>query len=90
MATTEPPKIEFPCENYVIKVIGDAHDEFKQLVIDIVKVHAPDLDETKVTENNSSNGRFHAIRLFINATGIEQLKAIHDALKATGRVHMVL
>lgn len=90
MTTQEPLKIEFPCENYGIKVIGDAHDEFKQLVFDIIHKHAPDFDESTVQDQFSSNGKYHSIRLKICATGEPQLKAIHDDLKATGRVHMVL
>lgn len=90
MTEKEPPKIEFPCSNYVIKVIGDAHDEFKQLVIDIIRKHAPDIDETKITQRDSSNGKYHALQVPITATGIPQLQAINQDLKATGRVHMVL
>lgn len=90
MTTQEPPKIEFPCKNYVIKVIGDAHDEFRQLVIDIVRRHDPDLDESKITCRDSSNGKFHALQVPITATGIPQLEAINSDLRATGRVHMVL
>lgn len=90
MTNQEPPKIEFPCENYGIKVIGDAHDEFKQLVVDIIRKHAPDFDESTITDQYSSNGKYHSLRLAITATGIPQLQAIHDDLKATGRVHMVL
>lgn len=90
MSNQEPPKIEFPCENYVFKVIGDAHDEFRQMVIDIIHKHVADFDEATITEQYSSNGKYHSLRMSITATGIPQLKAINDDLKATGRVHMVL
>lgn len=90
MTNQEPPKIEFPCENYGIKVIGDAHDEFKQVVVDIIRKHVPDFDESTITDQYSSNGKYHSLRMSITATGIPQLQAIHDDLKATGRVHMVL
>ncbi len=90
MTNQEPPKIEFPCENYVFKVIGDAHDEFRQMVIDIIHKHVTDFDESTITEQYSSNGKYHSLRMSITATGIPQLQAINDDLKATGRVHMVL
>ena len=83
------PKIEFPC-HYPIKVIGDAGDGFADLVIDIVRRHAPDLDVTTLTMRDSSNGRFVSVQVAIRATGLEQLQAIHVDLRATGRVHMVL
>lgn len=90
MTNQEPPKIEFPCKNYGIKIIGDAHDEFKPLVIEILHRHVPDFDESTITDQFSSNGKYHSLRVKITATGVDQLTAIHDDLKATGRVHMVL
>jgi putative lipoic acid-binding regulatory protein len=85
-----PPKIEFPCERYPIKVIGDAGDGFHELVIEIIQRHAPDLDTSTLVSRDSSNGRFLSVQVLITATGVEQLQAIHVDLRATGRVHMVL
>ncbi|SDH69649.1 DUF493 domain-containing protein [Pseudomonas panipatensis] len=89
-ATPPAPKIEFPCERYPIKVIGDAVDGFRDLVVEIIQRHAPDLDETTVIIRDSRNGRFLSVHLLITATGVEQLQNIHSDLRATGRVHMVL
>lgn len=89
-AEVQAPKIEFPCHAYPIKVIGDAGDGFADLVIDIVRRHAPDLDVTTLAMRDSSNGRFVSVQLAIRATGVEQLQAIHLDLRASGRVHMVL
>lgn len=89
-AEIQAPKIEFPCHAYPIKVIGDAGDGFADLVIDIVRRHAPDLDVTTLAMRDSSNGRFVSVQLAIRATGVEQLQAIHLDLRASGRVHMVL
>lgn len=86
----EPPKIEFPCENYPIKVIGDNGDDFATLVIGVVQRFAPDFDHNTVSLNPSRNGTFVSVRLSITATGPDQLKNIHESLKATGRVKMVL
>ncbi|CDF82085.1 DUF493 domain-containing protein [Pseudomonas sp. QL9] len=89
-ATPPAPKIEFPCERYPIKVIGDAGDGFSDLVIEIIQRHAPDLDETTLVMRDSRNGRFLSVQVLITATGIDQLQNIHADLRATGRVHMVL
>jgi len=89
MNTTEPPKIEFPCE-YPIKAIGDNGDDFKSLVIETVRKFAPDLDEASVTLNPSRKGNFVSVRFIIQATGPDQLGGLHDALMATGRVKMVI
>ena len=84
------PKIDFPCERYPIKVIGDAGEGFSEVVIEVIQRHAPDFDETTVVTRDSRNGRFLSLQVLITATGVEQLQAIHVDLRATGRVHMVL
>lgn len=86
----QPPKIEFPCERYPIKVIGDAGEGFTEMVVEVLKRHAPDLDEGTLVTRDSRNGRFLSVQLLITATGIDQLQAIHNDLRATGRVQMVL
>lgn len=83
-------KIEFPCERYPVKVIGDAGDGFTELVIGVIRRHAPDLDETTLVVRDSRNGRFLSLQILITATGVDQLQAINTDLRATGRVHMVL
>ncbi|PTU74085.1 DUF493 domain-containing protein [Pseudomonas mangrovi] len=85
-----PPKIEFPCPRYPIKVVGDAGEDFRELVIEVVQRHAPDLDTTSLVVRESSKGRFVSVQVLITATGVDQLQAIHVDLRATGRVHMVL
>lgn len=89
-ATPPAPKIEFPCERYPIKVIGDAGDGFSDLVVEIIQRHAPDLDETTLVMRDSRNGRFLSVQVLITATSVDQLQNIHADLRATGRVHMVL
>lgn len=86
----QPPKIDFPCERYPVKVIGDAGEGFTELVVQVIRRHAPDLDETSVVVRDSRNGRFLSLRILITATGVDQLQAINTDLRATGRVHMVL
>ncbi|MDI7116002.1 DUF493 domain-containing protein [Klebsiella pneumoniae] len=86
----QPPKIEFPCERYPIKVIGDAGEGFSYLVVEIIQRHAPDLDVETLVVRDSSKGRFLSVQVLITATDVDQLQAIHNDLRATGRVHMVL
>lgn len=83
-------KIEFPCERYPIKVIGEAGDDFVELVIEVFLRHAPDLDRGTLVLRDSRTGKFQTVQLLITATSIEQLEALHGDLRATGRVHMVL
>jgi putative lipoic acid-binding regulatory protein len=86
----QAPKIEFPCERYPIKVIGDAGEGFADLVVEVIQRHAPGLDSSALRLRDSRNGRYLAVQVLITATGVEQLQAIHLDLRATGRVHMVL
>lgn len=85
----DEPKIEFPCD-YPIKALGDNSVDLKALVIKTVQAHAPDLDESRVSLNESSKGTFVSVRFYINATGPDQLKAIHESLMTTGHVKMVI
>ncbi|GAA0696075.1 DUF493 domain-containing protein [Marinobacterium maritimum] len=87
---TEAPKIEFPHPDYPIKVIGDNQSDFKGMVIEIVQVHAPDLDIEQVVVQESGKGNYSSVRLKITATSEQQLVNLHEDLKATGRVKMVL
>ncbi len=89
MTQTEPPKIEFPCD-YPIKVIGHDENNFRDFVIATVKTHVPGLEIDRIDENPSKNGKFLSVRLWILATGEQQLQQIFADLKASGRVQMVL
>ena len=89
MAATDPPKIEFPCD-YTLRIIGDNAVDFQSMVIAVVRVHAPDADESTASLRESRNGNYHSVALTIRATGEPQLAAIFEDLKATGRVQMVL
>jgi len=86
----EAPKIEFPCENYPIKVVGEAMENYEQVIIDIVRVHAEGCDIERIRVQESSNGRFRSITLYITATGKDQLVRIHQDLMAHANVRMVI
>ncbi|MFL1515951.1 MULTISPECIES: DUF493 domain-containing protein [Pseudomonas] len=83
------PKIEFPVKDYPVKVISDTGAGNKDQIIDIVKKHATINDE-RIDERQSTNGKYTTIQLHIVATGQEQLYDINSELRATGFVHMVL
>lgn len=90
MSQQQPPRIEFPCENYPIKVLGESGPELHQYVIDIMQRHAPDFDQARITINASSKGRFQSLTVWITATGIDQLAAIHDDLRLNRIIKMVM
>ncbi len=84
-----PPKIEFPCD-YPIKVLGRASDEFEAAVHSVVEAHAPGFDRRRSRMQMSARGAFASCTITITATGQPQLRALHEALMATGLVRMVL
>ncbi len=90
MSENEPPKIEFPCPDYPIKVMGVASVEYREAVLEIMETHAAGFDRTRVRIKESRNGTFHSVTVFIEATGVEQLQNIFDDLKQHPDTKMVL
>jgi uncharacterized protein len=90
MTVLEPPKIAFPCENYPIKVLGEADHETHCYVLDIIERHAPGFDQTRITISESSKGRFRSVTVWITATGEPQLRAINDDLRISKKIKMVM
>lgn len=84
------PKIEFPCANYPIKVLGLGDDDFSEFVVRIVKQHVPDFDLSTVSIKPSRKGNFQSVRFNITAQSEKQLKQLHQALISSERVKMVL
>ena len=83
------PKIEFPVTDYPVKVISDTGVGNKDKIIDIVRKHAT-INDNRVDERSSTNGKYTTIQLHIVATDQDQLYNINSELRATGFVHMVL
>lgn len=87
---TEAPKIEFPCPNYPVKVLGESAPDYQEFVVDIMRVHAPDFDLERIRINESSNGRFTSITFYITATSQQQLEALHQDFIQHDRIKMVM
>ena len=90
MTEQQPPKIEFPCEDYLIKILGEAHEEMMSFVIETTEQFAPGFDRSKTYVKESGKGRFQSVTVFITATGVEQLKSYHETLIAHPKVKMVI
>ncbi len=90
MTEQEPPKIEFPCPNYPIKVMGFAGVEFREYVLRIVEHYAPGFDASLMEVRDSKNGKYQSITLKITATGPEQLSNLNTELRKNQLVKLVL
>lgn len=88
--TTEPESLlVFPCE-FPIKAMGKSSATFEAQIIDIMRHHVPDLDETTITRRPSQGGNYLAITVTIQATSRAQLDAIYQDLTACKDVLMAL
>ena len=86
----EAPKIEFPCENYSLKIVGRKTADYATWVVQCVQQLAPNLDPKKVQIVDSKNGTFQSIRLVVTAQSAGHLQQIHQTLMASGKVKLVL
>jgi putative lipoic acid-binding regulatory protein len=86
----EKPVIQFPVEDYPIKVIGAARAEFASHVAAIIQVHDDSFAEEHIDARPSSKGNYVSLRLSIRATSESQLKALHRDLMAHPLVKLVL
>jgi|TARA_B110000503_G_C6802736_1_gene271792 putative lipoic acid-binding regulatory protein len=86
----EAPKIEFPCANYSLKIVGRKTADYQAWVVQCVQQLAPELDLKKVQVVDSRNGTFQSIRLAVTAQSADHLQQIHQTLMASGKVKLVL
>jgi|TARA_B110001469_G_C9348911_1_gene184053 putative lipoic acid-binding regulatory protein len=84
------PKIEFPCTDYSLKIVGRKTVDYHAWVVECVQQLAPDLDPQKVQVVDSRNGAFQSIRLTITAQSADHLQQVYQALMASGKVKLVL
>ena len=87
---TPPPKIEFPCADYPIKVIGHNSSGFQDYVLQVMAKYDRHIDLQRVTHQDSKNGKFRSVRLFMTAQSEQQLVDLNTEFKASGRVVTVL
>jgi len=89
-ANPAAPKIEFPCANYSMKIVGLKTPDYHAWVMQCVKSLAPDLDAQKVQVIDSRNGTFQSIRLAVTIQSEDHLQQIYQTLMASGKVKLVL
>lgn len=90
MSEQEPPKIEFPCADYPIKILGIASDEYLEAVLKIMEKYDPGFDRSNIRIKDSRKATFNSVTVFIEATGVEQLQDIFDELKKHPSTKMVM
>jgi len=81
--------LKFPTA-YPIKVVGRRSESLRANIDAIVRAHAPDLDDSQVTERESNQQHFVSITYTINAQSREQIVALATALQASKDVIMLI
>ncbi len=79
----------FPCA-FPLKVFGRNSDEFEALVIEIVRRHAPDLEDSAVSSRLSGGAAYRSITATFTAHSREQLDALYLELSQHEQVLMLL
>ena len=79
----------FPCR-FPIKAMGMADPGLDELVVQIVRHHAPHISEGAVTSRLSKGNKYLAVTVVIEASSRDQLDAIYRELTAHEKVIMAL
>ncbi len=79
----------FPCE-FLIKVFGNASDQFELEVLTIIRKHVDDLREDALASRPSKDGKYLALTIKIMAQDRAQLDAIYRDLSSNPHVLMAL
>lgn len=89
MSDNEETLLEFPCD-FPIKVMGRAEPGFDDLIVELVRRHAPDLNEAAVTSRPSKGGKWISVTVTLRAESKSQIDAIYLDLTAHEKVVMAL
>ena len=70
--------------------MGANTPEFRELVMELVRRHVVELDETQIQTRDSSAGRYQSLTVVVNVHSRAQLDAIYQELSAHPDVAMAL
>jgi hypothetical protein len=87
--TTTPELFDFPTD-FPIKVMGRRQAGFAQAIVEVVKRHAPDYDESTLEMRTSREATYLSLTLTIRATSRMQLDGLYQELCDHPMVTMVL
>lgn len=86
---SEETLLEFPCQ-FPIKAMGKTNIELDMLVVEIVRRHVVDINESAVSTRPSKDGNYMAVTVIVEATSKQQLDAIYQDLTDHPHVLMAL
>jgi uncharacterized protein len=89
MSEENPELIEYPCD-FPIKIMGESTSEFRQLVVEIVRRHAPETPDESFSYRVSSKGSYLSITATITAESREQLDSLYREITSCELVKWAL
>ena len=89
MHDVDESPLQFPCK-FPIKAMGKSDCDLEVAVTDIVRKHAPGLEEDAVYSRTSAQGNYTSVTVVVNASSREQLDAIYQDLVDCKAVIMAL
>lgn len=84
------PKIEFPAEDYPLKIIGKNCKNYRTLVEEVLNSKNIKYKQNSIELIPSSNNKYVSLRLNILAESEQQLKSLNQTLIETKKVIMVI
>ena len=81
--------IEFP-SLYPLKVVGNQHAEFEDIVLQLVKARCPQAEHIEVSQRASKKGKYVALTLTFTVYNQQQIEDIYHDLHACEHVVMSL
>lgn len=87
--TAEETLVEFPCD-FLIKVMGETSDDFSNAMLEVIRVHEPNFDASKIEMRGSSSGKYISLSCSVYVESKPQLDAIYRALSTHPLVKFVL
>lgn len=87
--TAEETLLEFPCD-FLIKVMGETSDDFSNAMLEVIRVHEPNFDASKIEMRGSSAGKYISLSCSVYVETKPQLDAIYLALSSHPLVKFVL
>lgn len=81
--------LEFPSD-FPIKIIGEVTEQFEEKMLEIIRRHHPELEESAIRKNVSGQGTYLAMTVIVRAESKEALDALYAELSQHPDTKMVL
>lgn len=90
ISTEDAPKIEFPVDDYMIKIVAEEHVEYREFVAGVLVKYDASVNVDRFREAPSKNGKYVSLTVFMRIEEEQHLRDLFEELKANHRVKMVL